>query len=234
MKTNFLTPVIIATFIGISFLSSCKKEEIKTKEIISQNLSDQEIEQQFLMDEKTIIEDIDLESEDHFIQWDDVKSTSGDTGKKVRPHTGGGNSGSAGNAGTHFNNNDFDKYFSSFKNLDLSSDQTAKIRILYKEYLECKNSTMKRYRMAISQLQSNYKEKAEKLRKAYANGRISEREFQYKISELRKAYNRESKALAMKAREAIQNCHKHFLRGIHGVLTPRQWMAFKKGNGVRT
>jgi hypothetical protein len=239
MKTNFLTPVIIASFFAISFLSSCKKEEIKTIEIISQNLSDQEIEEQFLMDEKTVIEDIDIESEDHFIQWDAVNSVSGDTGKKAKVYArnagNAGNYGNAGNAGEHFNNNDIDEYLSNLKNLDLSGDQVAKIRILHKEYSDCKYSSIKRYRMAISQLQNSYKEKVDLLRKAYANGRITEREFKNKISELRKAYNRESKALAIKAREAIQNCHKNFIKGIHGVLTSRQWMAFKKkGNGVRT
>ncbi|MDP2175757.1 MAG: hypothetical protein Q8K70_07605 [Bacteroidota bacterium] len=238
MKTKFLTPALVAFFIGITFFSSCKKENVEVKETISQNLSDQEIEQQFLMDEKTIIEDIDIESEDHFIQWDDVNSISGDTGKKVKPYRyrgNAGNYGNAGNAGAHFNNNDIDKYLNNLKNLDLSSDQVAKIRVLHKEYSDCKYSSIKRYRMAISQLQNSYKEKVDILRKAYANGRITEREFKYKISELRKAYNRESKTLAIKAREAIQNCHKNFIKGIHGVLTSRQWMAFKKkGNGVRT
>lgn len=110
--------------------------------------------------------------------------------------------------------------------LELDADQIAKIRRLFKAYEDCKHSIIIRHGQALRQLLHAYNEKREALVKALRNGRITKAEFEENMKTLRVELQRHKNELASKARVALKNCYKNMLRGLHSVMTERQWKAF--------
>lgn len=110
--------------------------------------------------------------------------------------------------------------------LELDGDQIAKIRRIFKAYQDCKHDIIVRHASAMKALLIKYNDKRDALVKALRNGRITKEEFEKHMKALRIEFNKAKHELASKARVALKNCYIKMLRGLHSVLTERQWKAF--------
>ncbi len=110
--------------------------------------------------------------------------------------------------------------------LQLSQEQIAKMRRIFKAYEDCKGSIIARHALAVKELLAKFNARHEELLKALKSGRINKQQFEEKMKAMRIEFNRTTAAFAEKARAALKDCYMHMLRGMHGVLTDRQWKAF--------
>lgn len=110
--------------------------------------------------------------------------------------------------------------------LALSKDQVAKLRSLFASYNDCKSGIVKRHALAMRSLIAKYNEKHDMLVKALRNGRITKEEFEKHVKALRIEFKRAANQLAKSSRKALRNCYTKMLRGLHGILSERQWKAF--------
>ncbi len=112
------------------------------------------------------------------------------------------------------------------KELELSGEQVAKIRIIFRNYEDCNKYVIGRYRNAMQELTVKMNDKLKLLVKAFRDGRITKEEFEAKVKSLRTEFQTLKNALAEKSRAALKECYTRLLRGLNQVMTERQWKAF--------
>ncbi len=112
------------------------------------------------------------------------------------------------------------------KELELSGEQIAKIRIIFRNYEDCNKYVIGRHRNAMQELTVKMNDKLKLLVKAFRDGRITKEEFEAKVKSLRAEFQTLKNALAEKSRSALKECYTRLLRGLNQVMTERQWKAF--------
>lgn len=114
------------------------------------------------------------------------------------------------------------------RKVDLDKDQIAKIKKALVSYEDCKGDAVKRARAIYAKLKEAYKEKMMRLQAAYKNGKITEKEYQQGIKDLRIGFAKELRSLHLqdKIDEAFKHCMRELLGNIKRILNDRQWAAF--------
>ena len=115
------------------------------------------------------------------------------------------------------------------KLISLSDTQKVQVRNDLREYAACKEKAIKRAKEIYHDLHEKYKMKYQELLKALKNGRITREEFHQKVAELKQSFRAELKRMHLKEKLdfAFKKCFRQFLTDLHGVLTERQWNAFR-------
>lgn len=201
MKSKFLTPAIL--FFSIALFSSCKKEELSNS--LPQN-QESSIESQSLLqfssDENSFLNLIEAEDEQALIYFDYSESNPLYL-SSIPIHSE--------SQSNQIINESLRKMSEKYES-DLSAEQKRKLETLLAQYNDCKLNSIKRYRLETDQLKKSYSELVSSLRNALKNQRISEREYKFKMKELRQSYSRKSNDLKLKLRQNMQMCHQHFYK----------------------
>ncbi len=110
--------------------------------------------------------------------------------------------------------------------LELSREQVAKIRVLFRTYEDCNKYVLNRHRNAMNNLTDTMNAKLKRLNMALREGKITKAQYEAGIKALRVEFNRIAAELASKSRAALKECYTRMLRGLNQILTERQWKAF--------
>ena len=119
-------------------------------------------------------------------------------------------------------------FIACLRKVELSERQQMAIKKALANYENCKESAVKRARAIHAKLVAAYKEKFERLQKAFRNGDLTEKEYKEAVHRLRMAFNKELRSLQLheKLDAAFKNCYKEFLGNVKNILTEKQWAAF--------
>lgn len=116
------------------------------------------------------------------------------------------------------------------KLLALSDTQQVRVGRELHAYKDCKEDAICRVREIYRDLHEKYRIKYKAFLQALKNGRITREEFHRKVEQLKKDFRTELKDLMLKEKldVALKKCLREFLSGLRGILTGRQWNAFKQ------
>jgi len=219
MKNKMNLWLASVAFAAIIFTSSCSKEQtqVSTAPSIAAELSIPEIDQMLVQaDEAFINAEITggTETEDFAVSNDGIPDQYMVSASTADEMIAGKRDGNA------------RRLRACLKDLELSGEQIAKMRILFGNYEDCNKYIISRHRNAMKELTVKMNDKLKLLVKAYRDGRISKEVFEAKVKSLREEFNTLRKTLAEKSRAALKECYTRLLRGLNQIMTERQWKAF--------
>ena len=119
-------------------------------------------------------------------------------------------------------------FVACLRKMNFTDSQKAAVKRTLYAYEDCKHDAVKRARLVYAKLKDAYRDKAERLIKAYKNGDLTQAQFEKAMKELRIAFNKElrAKQIDEKLHEALRDCHKIMLVRLQKLLTAEQWKAF--------
>jgi hypothetical protein len=114
------------------------------------------------------------------------------------------------------------------RGLSLSEKQVDAVKQCLRTYNACSEKAVKRAGIIYLELKEKYRGKYLRIYNAWQNGSITKKEFKQKLEELRLAFKQELRRMHLREKldEALKQCLRECFKGLHGILSERQWDAF--------
>ncbi len=208
---------------SLLMFSACKRVEKQVEDTLEADLTamsnqpENEItEDDVLVDETTA--DIEIEGEgiaaDFWVEAEDLDLVQGPAG---------GFDSSRRNAMVR--NRSFIKCLSG---LNLTDSQRKEIKMDIRDFVDCRNASIKEARALYAKLRATYRGKYEVLLKKLKDGALTRDQFAAAVKELRRAFLNDVRLdyIKIKLYANLRVCHLKLLRQLHLTLSPAQWKAF--------
>jgi transcription antitermination factor NusG len=226
MKRKLISKVMVILLGVIVFTTSCQKEEVATpiKEKVAEEKIeglDQLIEQ---ADEEFVNSEyaVDEEAGTIFISNDGLPDAYALDASSIRNFSSTASSVSGNN-----------QLINCLRRVSPNQRQMALLKQALSDYNDCKNAVMRRYKLALDQINKDAMSKMRRYRHALQNGHISKAQYKRLVNQLKNEVQTKKTKLAKSVRLSVMKCYRTLLQGIHKILTPDQWKRFmycKNGN----